>query len=730
MAKMTKEEKLKAKEEKKQAKEDKKLDKQLKKAAKKQAKMENAEVDETLEVAETSEGKTAKKGSKGLTVLGTLFVVLQLAASVLLGYMIFVSGVLPVNYMVIMTAALVLLLLITILFVSRKSRFMKVLGIVFAVIFAVIIACVCLVLFKIDTTLNEVAGVQSKEDTMIVAVRVDDAAEEIKDTKGYDFGISKADSKRLVSAVEDSIEEELDKSIKYKEYDSAVDAAQALFDGDIDAAVFNKGAMTVVNEQIEGSEDGIKIIYSYDEETETGLVPDKKTSVEKPYNVLVSVTDSDDNLTSSAVSNVTMLLTVNPETNQILITSIPKNMMVDLTGRGTDSLENAGLYGIDSSVAAVEDLLDVDVDFYLRSDFNSIAKVVDALGGITVKSEYEFTCYNGGFPIEEGKNKLNGSEMLGYIRETESFKTGEKQQEKNQEAVLAAVLKKCTLKNIASNSLELVNCIDDTAITNMKKSQIMTVVKGLVENGTDWEIEKQSVKGTGDVSNLYSIGSAVVNVIACDDNSLEACSNNIKAYLGEEGAMYEQQDEEDTDLAFNDVTTSDWYYSYVEYVSDNGYMSGKTDMMFYPDEAVTKVEAVIILNSIAGSPEAETANIFTDIDESVWYSDFVDWAGENGIAEADAEGAFDPNAEITREELVKMIMNFCIYMQKDVASSGDISAFADASDVSYDCVEAISWAIENNIITGSDDKMLKPQDTTSRAEMAVIINNLMKNVIE
>lgn len=176
-------------------------------------------------------------------------------------------------------------------------------------------------------------------------------------------------------------------------------------------------------------------------------------------------------------------------------------------------------------------------------------------------------------------------------------------------------------------------------------------------------------------------------------------------------------------LAFDDVEEDAWFYDDVNYVSENGIMTGLTDTCFGPAEEATRAQFATILYRMAGCPEAEYQEKFGDVKEGEFYTDAVMWASANGIVTGYADtGLYEPDRKISREELSVMLWRYAKFCGQDVAADEDLSAYADGNSVSEFAKESMSWAVANHVIKGADGKLLNPQSSANRAECAAMIH--------
>ncbi|MCD8391269.1 MAG: S-layer homology domain-containing protein, partial [Firmicutes bacterium] len=172
---------------------------------------------------------------------------------------------------------------------------------------------------------------------------------------------------------------------------------------------------------------------------------------------------------------------------------------------------------------------------------------------------------------------------------------------------------------------------------------------------------------------------------------------------------------------FTDVDTSLWYHEYIDYALENGLMNGISDTTFEPNTATTRGMIVTILYRLEGEPTANSASDFTDVVSGAWYADAVAWAAENGIVNGYDNGKFGADDTITREQTAAILYRYAGYKGYDTSASGDITAYTDADAVSGYAVTAMQWAVGTGLIAGKEDNTLSPQSGATRAETAAML---------
>jgi len=163
----------------------------------------------------------------------------------------------------------------------------------------------------------------------------------------------------------------------------------------------------------------------------------------------------------------------------------------------------------------------------------------------------------------------------------------------------------------------------------------------------------------------------------------------------------------------------------VDYMLANGYMNGMSQTMFGPHVDLNRAMMVTILYRIAGEPEVEGVPAFTDVPADVFYTAPVVWAVEKGITNGISAQLFAPDKSLTRQELVTFLHRFAKHMGYDVTATTDLSAYTDLAEVQPYAVEAFQWAVASGIVKGTTDTTLAPEDTTTRAQVSLMVYRML-----
>ena len=182
-------------------------------------------------------------------------------------------------------------------------------------------------------------------------------------------------------------------------------------------------------------------------------------------------------------------------------------------------------------------------------------------------------------------------------------------------------------------------------------------------------------------------------------------------------------------MNFIDVNESHWFYEAVKFVYEAGLMNGEGENTFNPQGNLNRAMLVTILYRLENTPEVTEANQFSDVSAGQWYSEAVIWASENGIVNGYEDNTFKPMNNVSREEMAAMLMRYAKFKQIDVSATKDISGYQDAAQVAEWAKQNMAWSNSAGLIQGDEHNNLNPQGKATRAEAAMILMRLVKNVL-
>lgn len=469
------------------------------------------------------------KSKSRKNIIGKIITLIQLLLAVGLIAVVWNSGMVPMKYMIVIIVGLLVLFGVTFGLQYVKNK-VYIVGIVLSIILSILQTIGIVYMLKADKLMEDVGGATYKTDNMIVVVKKDNVANSLMDASMYRFGTQTAVDQENTQIMVDNINTSLGREVKIEQYGTVQELANALLEGRVDAAIYNQALDGLITDAIEDYSDQVRVLYQYGIETE---IEQENVDVEEPFNVYISGIDVSGPVATNSRSDVNIIMTVNPNTKKILLTTTPRDYYVqipDISGEQRDKLTHAGIYGVDASMRTLEQLYGIDISYYARVNFSSLVKIVDTLGGVDVDSDLEFTAANGMY-FNQGKNHLNGEQALAFSRERYSFEDGDNQRGKDQEKVLTAILNKAMSPAILANASALIADVSDSVQTNMTQEEMAKFIKMQLNDGASWTIESVAASGSGDTQACYSSGDQPLYVMWPDEAIVQGISAKMNEIL-------------------------------------------------------------------------------------------------------------------------------------------------------------------------------------------------------
>ena len=456
--------------------------------------------------------------------IGYLLAIVQFILSVVLMVNVLFFDLLPMTYVGVAVGILVILLGITLLSqILAKGKGMA--GKIFCIIMCIILAAGSFYLGKVNAAAGKIFGSNTSTSAIVVAVKAEDKAEKIEDAADYKFGIQYSAYGDQMRTGLSAIENEVGQTLDVQEYNNLIDEANALLNGKVQAIIYNSSQTSIIQEQIPEYEKSIKIIYTHNivVEIQNEVVDSDMT---EPFAVYLSGMDTYNEISSADRSDVNIIAVVNPQSHQILLVTTPRDYYVtipNISGRQRDKLTHAGIYGIDASMATLEQLYETDIQFFGRVNFTSLINIVDALGGLEVVSDEEFdTGWESGamIHVNEGVNYFDGTSALAFCRERHALEDGDNARGRHQQAVITAMIKKMMSPAMLRGATEIIDSVSDGVDTNFTMEQIQSLVKTQLRKNPEWHIYSVAAEGYGDKQTCYSSGNTPLYVTIPNEQSV------------------------------------------------------------------------------------------------------------------------------------------------------------------------------------------------------------------
>ena len=232
-------------------------------------------------------------------------------------------------------------------------------------------------------------------------------------------------------------------------------------------------------------------------------------------------------------SDVNMIVTVNPVTKKILLTSIPRDTYVELyTAKQMDKLTHTGIYGVDETLNTVSKWLGVDINYYVKMNFTGARMIIDSIGGVDVYSPVEFMSIRG-YEYKKGWNHLTGKEALYFARERKAFEGQDAMRVENQQRVMKAVIKKMTSSTtLLTHYGDIMDAAGEQLQTNLTKEEMTTLAKMQITDLASWDVQSQKIEGEVDQDYVASLTQAQkFDIYRPSEESVKSCTKNIEAVL-------------------------------------------------------------------------------------------------------------------------------------------------------------------------------------------------------
>lgn len=476
--------------------------------------------------------KRKRSKNKGIWFFRTI-AILSIIIFIVFGIMLYVLDMIPFKYLIIfyiVFGLLYLYLFITSFPKKIKNKF-RISSCVFLILFGTIFG----IGIKYLNDTMDFVGVISKDlfqkEVYYVMTLDDSKYKNIKDLDGKSIGIYSSKNGEEVIKL-------LDKKIKStsKEYKNVVELFEDLQDNKIDAVLINESTKNLLDTDLADMELKLKEIYKVYVSIEKTDIVKVVDITKKPFNIYVAGGDAYGSIDNVTNTDVNMIITVDPVNRKVLLTSIPRDYYVNLPSFGNDAydkLTHAGYYGIEESVKAIENLLDIDINYYVKVNFSTIEGVIDAIKGVDVYSDYSFNeCAYGIYHFNKGMNHLNGKQALAFARERKSFSDGDIQRVKNQQKVLTAIIDKVTSSTtLVTNFSQILDSVGNSFSTNMETKSINRFIKMQLNDMRGWSIESQNLVGTDLYTYTYTYPNLQLYVMKQDENSIAMSKNKINKYL-------------------------------------------------------------------------------------------------------------------------------------------------------------------------------------------------------
>lgn len=491
--------------------------------------------------------KNPNQRSLGFTIFAIVLSIVLVATAGIMVYEILKLEILPSNILLPVILVIILFSLILLLLINFCAH-----GLATKIIFSFLVILISVAyglgdyyLYSTASTLNIVTEQAAKsKNTVSLIVMAESTKTDVQDINGSKIGVLKNINKEGTKKSLNDISKQ-NIGCSTEKFDNVPAMLQALYEGEVDAIILNEAYRSNVSEieNYGNFNNETKVIHQtvyYTKEANNSLAVSDITS--KPFTILITGNDSFGTLDEVSRSDVNMIVTINPLTSTILMTSIPRDAFVTevcddyACNYGVeDKLTHTGIYGADTTKDTLENLLDIDINYIFRVNFSSMIDIVDALGGIdidvaegmAVSRFYSDSTLEG---VHEGQNHLNGKRALAYSRERKAYLDGDVQRARNQQQVLQAMFKKASSPEVITKYSNILKAVGKAFDTNMTTKEITSFIKYQLQASPSWKFEQYVLKGENTLKVSPELGMEV-SAVELYAYSIQTASEKIDAVL-------------------------------------------------------------------------------------------------------------------------------------------------------------------------------------------------------
>lgn len=454
---------------------------------------------------------------------------IQVITTVVLLFFIFKLNILPTTYAVMVGMIFVLLGFINYALMKpnkkehhHKTKPREIVGKVISLLLSVLMVFGSVMINKGYSTLDDITNSNTKSTHYAIVVlkssKIDSLSELQNESIEYCLQYDKEKDMNQVIAEAKKKESSLnfDVAMTYSKL------GDDLYNNTVNAILINTAYNGMFEDNHPDFQNEVKEIWTSDIETKVKDFSTRVSVTNTPFIIYISGIDTYGSITTVSRSDVNMIVTVNPNTKKILLTSIPRDYYVTLANmKKKDKLTHSGIAGPENTVKTMAQFLGTDINYYARVNFTSLVTMVDALGGITVNVDQDFSA--GGYTYKLGLQQMNVEEALAYSRERHSFADGDNVRVKHQQDVLMAMLNKMMSPAVITNYSSVLKAISGCFETNMASSDITDLIKMQINDNASWTFKQKQFTGTGvmQTGGAYMPDSKLYYMIPNDDSVKE-----------------------------------------------------------------------------------------------------------------------------------------------------------------------------------------------------------------
>ncbi len=396
-----------------------------------------------------------------------------------------------------------------------------------------------------------------------VFVRQSDSAEKLADVVNYKIAIHKEHDITETTAAVDKLQEQAGTQLDIVTYENLSELGAAFYNHEVNAVFIERSTATYIDAEYESK--GIDWIFSEDTKVIADVSVEFKQTVIDPiepdnpepaepidpiqgeekddltkqsFLIYISGIDVYGDINTKSRSDVNVLMAVNPVTKEIGLVTTPRDAYLEIPGKtkegSRDKLTHAGNYGVNYSIATLEQLYGLNIDYYIRINFSGVQNVVNLIGGVDVVSLYNFTARHGNYPFKKGVNHMNGAQAVSFARERITLPGGDVTRGKHHIELIKGIFAKATTTAILTNYQSLLDAVASNFQTDISTNEIAVLVAMQLADNAEWHFTSYASYGEGDMKMCASYSGGALWVCKLEQESVTKAAGLLQRVLSGE----------------------------------------------------------------------------------------------------------------------------------------------------------------------------------------------------
>ena len=468
------------------------------------------------------EEKTSK-ASLGIRIISIITTLLLIVTSCLLIYRVVKINLIPNKFIIIGSVILGIIDLIFLLIsLAKRKNVWKIINIILAILLSVGFIFGIKTLHKSEKSIEILFEDKEIASTYYVLTTNESEFDSIDKLNNQNIGLMEMNSEKVKAKLKDY-------NFNYNIFTSIGELTYSI-DLTNSGIILSKDVYEFLNEEDEEYIKSLRKVYEIDITITKEEVKEEKmeSTITAGNSFVVYISGVDD---SNVLSDVNILVAVNPDTHKILLVNTPRDYYVQIAGTTglKEKLTHGGFYGINTQIKTMSNLYNVKIDSYVKVGYGAVTTIVNDIGGIDVYSDKDFvTSHKPRKHMKVGMNHLNGQEALAFAQERYAYQSGDRHRGQNQEAVITAIIKKVsTNKSLLLKYDQFLADLSPHVQTNVNINDAKDMVKKQIDEMATWNVESISVNGANSENYTASYPRQRTYVMIPDQATVDNAHNKI-----------------------------------------------------------------------------------------------------------------------------------------------------------------------------------------------------------